>query len=244
LPPWLVPLCVAPFVGSFLGTLIRRLPEGRPVIFGRSECESCGRVLAVVDLVPIVAYIAQRGRCRTCGARIAPAHLAIEVAAVGVAVGAALVHDDPLRIASDCVLGWYLLALAWIDFQYMRLPDVLTLPLVILGLGTTLVLDPGAAPRHAVAAVVGYLCFRGIDILYRWLRGRDGIGQGDAKLMAAAGAWVGLEAMPMLVAGAALLGLATALLARARDPQVNASTPVAFGPGLAVALWITWLCLS
>ncbi|MBS0562808.1 MAG: prepilin peptidase, partial [Proteobacteria bacterium] len=84
--PWFAPLLAAPFVGSFLGVLIRRLPAGRPVVLGRSACDACGRTLSAADLVPLVSYLALGGRCRTCRAPIGPALPAIELAALGIAL--------------------------------------------------------------------------------------------------------------------------------------------------------------
>ena len=231
----------APFVGSFLGVLVRRLPRGLPVALDRSRCEACGQALAARDLVPVLSYALLRGRCRMCRAAIDPAHLAIELAAVLVAVVAALVMADPLRLWLSCVLGWWLLALAWVDWDHMRLPDALTLPLLLAGLGATWLLDPDAAPEHAAAAALGYMAFRGLAAAYRRLRGRSGLGLGDAKLLAAAGAWLGLQALPQVVLGAALLGLGMAAALALRGRPVGAATALPFGPALCAATWAVWL---
>jgi len=124
----------APAAGSLLGVLIRRIPTGRPVMFARSCCESCERSLSAIDLVPVASYLALGGRCRVCAASISPFHLAVELIAFGIAIWAVAVEPDPLVLLPNCLLGWTLLALAWIDVQTMRLPDVLTLPLAVAGL--------------------------------------------------------------------------------------------------------------
>jgi leader peptidase (prepilin peptidase)/N-methyltransferase len=240
-PAWLAPLFVAPFVGSFLGVLVRGLPAGRPVVFRRSVCESCGCVLDPVALLPVVSYLLQRGRCRQCAARIAPMHLAIELAAIGVTGWATWAVPDTTTLWIGCLLGWTLLALGWIDWENMVLPDVLTLPLLLLGLTATWILAPALLADHLGAAVAGYLAFRALEIGYRKLRGRDGLGQGDAKLLAAAGAWVGLQALPLVVLGGALAGLCAALFMRLRGAHISATTALPFGPGLALALWVVWL---
>ena len=240
LPYWLAPLLLAPFVGSFLGVVIRRLPRGLPVALDRSRCEACGRTLAVRELVPIMSYVWQGGRCRACRARIAPMHLGVELAAIGLALWAALAADPPLLWPS-CALCWTLLALAWIDWDHMRLPDALTLPLLVAGLAVTYWLDPAAAGEHAAAAALGYLALRGLAVAYRALRGREGLGAGDAKLLAAAGAWVGIAALPHIVLGGALLGILLALALRLRGHAVTRATAVPFGPGLCAALWLAWL---
>lgn len=232
---WL-PLLVAPFAGSVLGVLIRRLPAGRPVVLARSCCDGCGAVLGVPDLVPLLSYAALRGRCRRCGQAIGRFHPAVELAALVVAAWAALA--DPERVWWDCVLGWGLLALAWIDWDHLRLPDALTLPLIPAGLAAAWLVDPGLAAEHAAAAAVAYGLFRGLAWAYRRVRGRDGLGQGDAKLLAVAGAWVGLAGLPGVLLGGGLIGLALAAL-RWRQAVGGAQLP--FGPALALALWVVRL---
>ncbi|HJS85428.1 MAG TPA: prepilin peptidase, partial [Acetobacteraceae bacterium] len=196
---WIWPVLAAPFVGSFLGVLIRRLPAGRDLVWARSACERCGRAIAPWDLVPLASWVALRGRCRACGAAISWFHPAVEVAATLVAASAAWAASDAASLWSGCALGWTLLALAWIDWEWLRLPDALTLPLVVAGLVATWFLDRAAIADHAAAALAGYAALRGINALYRRARGRDGLGAGDAKLLAAGGAWVGLAALPWLL---------------------------------------------
>ena len=232
---WVWPLLSAPFIGSFLDVLIRRLPRGAPVGLVRSACERCGTRIAPRDLLPLVSHAALGGRCRSCGGRIAAQHWQVELAAIAVAGCAALPDPAPGRLWVDCGLGWTLLALAWIDWDSMTLPDVLTLPLIPAGLVATLWLEPELTTGHAIAAALGYAAFAGLAWLYRRFRGREGLGQGDAKLLAALGAWTGLEGLPMVVLGAALAGLAVALVLGLRGRVMDAATPIPFGPCLALA---------
>ena len=243
----LLPLAAAPFAGSFLGTLVRRLPLGRPVVLGRSACESCGRVLRARDMVPLLSFVWLHGRCRACHARIAPFHWRIELAAVAVAGWAVLAAPDaapPGAVWADCALGWGLLALALIDLRHLRLPDALTLPLVLLGLAATAWLDAEAAPEHALAALLGFGAFQGLSVAYRRLRHRDGLGGGDAKLLAASGAWVGLDGLPGVILGAALLAILVVLSRRIAGRRDEAGTPIPFGPYLALATWVSRLHLG
>jgi leader peptidase (prepilin peptidase) / N-methyltransferase len=233
-------ILLAPFIGSFLGVLIRRLPEERSVTVARSACETCHHALGPLDLVPIGSYVASRGRCRHCAAPIGRFHLLIELAALVPAVWAASL-DDGTRLWADCVLGWTLLALSWIDWRHMILPDVLTLPLVLAGLGGAWLLDPDNIVDHAIGAAVGYALFIGIAWSYRALRGRDGLGEGDAKLLAAAGAWVTWMGLAEVMLVAALAGLAVAVAARIAGRKVEAQTAIPFGPCLAFATWLCWL---
>lgn len=240
---WWMPVLAAPFVGSTLGVVVRRLPAGQPVAVTRSACEACGHALGPAELVPIVSYLALRGQCRHCGTSIATMHLAIELAALAVAaVAACVVSGDALW--AGCLLGWTLLALAWIDQATFWLPDVLTLPLVILGLAVTWWLQSWALEDHALAAAVGYASLRGVAWGYRRLRRREGLGEGDAKLFAASGAWLGVSSLPSVLIGAAAAGLFWVGVSALRGRSVGAATAVPFGPCLAAATWLVWLYSS
>jgi leader peptidase (prepilin peptidase)/N-methyltransferase len=237
----LIILAASPFIGSFLGVLIRRLPEHRPVTFARSCCEVCGGNLTASELVPLVSYVLQRGRCRRCGAAIEPFHLMVEVAAVLVAAWAVTVEGDLAHLWIGCLLGWTLLTLGWIDIRCMCLPDALTLPLLLAGLALSLMYGPGDVTAHATGAAAGYLGLRAVAWSYRIARGREGIGGGDAKLMGAAGAWLGAAALPYVLLIAALLGLAMAMCSALMGRRLQAHSALPFGPCLALAIWLIWL---
>ncbi len=233
-------LVAAPFVGSLLGVLIRRLPDGRPVFLARSECESCGRALGPLDLVPLASFAALGGACRRCGARIARFHPAVEMAALAVAAWAASA-DDGWRLVGDCVLGWGLLALAWIDWETFLLPDALTLPLLVAGLGEAWLIAPGEIGTRAAGAAAGWFGLWALAFAYRRVRGREGLGEGDAKLLGAAGAWLGWPALPWVLFAAALAGLAQAGVAALRGARMTGGTAIPFGPALALGIFLVRL---
>jgi leader peptidase (prepilin peptidase) / N-methyltransferase len=236
---WL-PLVLAPFIGSFLGVLIKRLPEGRPVIWGRSACQHCGAPLEPRDLVPLVGWLVSRGRCRRCGHPLGWFYPGIEGAAFAIAAIAVAVDGAP-QAWLDCLLGWPLLALAWIDIRDGLLPDVLVLPLLVAGLLVTAALDPEDLTDRAAAALLGYVALRLVAELYRRVRHREGLGQGDAKLLAAGGAWLGTVALPQIVVIGALAALAIAAAVRVAGAEVRAHSALPFGPFLAAAIWALWL---
>jgi leader peptidase (prepilin peptidase) / N-methyltransferase len=236
-----LPLLIAPSIGSLLGVLIVRLPQHRPVALARSACDTCATPLGVLDLVPLASFALQRGRCRYCGQPIGWFHPAIELAALGVSAWAVLACQTPQQVWIGCALGWVLLTLGWIDVVWLLLPDVLTLPLLLAGLGVAVVTAPDTIFWHALGAAGGYLGLRAVAVTYRALRGREGMGAGDAKLLAAAGAWLGIDALPWVVLLAALAGLAVAGVAAAAGRSVHASTAVPFGAFLAAAFWLLWL---
>lgn len=241
-PVWLWPLLLAPFVGSFIGVLIVRLPVGAPVMVGRSACSHCGQRLSARDLIPLLSFVAARGKCRHCGQSIGRFHMLVELAAVGVAAWVVVFETDPELIWIDCGLGWTLLTLAWIDWTAMVLPDVLTLPLLVAGLGLTFQWQAEALVDHALASAVGYLSFQGLALAYRRLRGRDGLGGGDAKLIAAAGAWCGIGLLPFVVFISAVLGLLAALGLALSGRDMTSRTQIPFGPCIALAFWLAWMC--
>jgi leader peptidase (prepilin peptidase)/N-methyltransferase len=227
-------LLAAPCIGSFLGTLVLRLPAGRPVLLDRSRC-ACGRPLAAIELVPLLAWAMQRGRCRRCGAALGLFYPGIELAALAVPLWAMTEAADAALFAS-CLLGWGLLALAWIDRRDYLLPDALTLPLLALGLGATAWLAPAALLDHVLGAALAWLGLTVLAALYRRIRGEDGLGGGDAMLLAAGGAWLGWQGLPSVLVVASLCGLAEALLRR-----LGRRDAIAYGAWLALGIWLVWL---
>ncbi|MCW2239561.1 prepilin peptidase [Azospirillum canadense] len=234
-------LLCAPFVGSFLGVVVSRWPSGDGILFGRSLCACCGHRLGPRDLVPLASWLALRGRCRHCAAPIGAFAPTIELAALVVALWSLWALPGGYTWVG-CALGWTLLAAAFIDARCQRLPDAMTLPLILSGLAFAAWTDPASGPDHGAGAAAGYLAIVLIARAYRALRNREGIGLGDAKLLAAAGAWVSWTGLPSVVLIASLGALAStavgALLTR-RLPEVTAR--IALGPYLAGGLWLVWL---
>lgn len=233
-------VAAAPFIGSFLGLLIRRLPENRPVAWARSVCETCGHPLGPRDLVPLLSWLLGRGRCRFCGRPVGWFYPAVELAALVVALFAIAADRGP-AVWLDCLLGWWLLALAWIDARNWLLPDVLTLPLVLAGLAAAALFVPETLFARALGAALGYASMRAVAWIYKKTRSGDGLGGGDAKLFAAAGAWVGALALPSVILVAALSALLAAALLRLAGVRLTARSAIPFGPFLALALWLVWL---
>ena len=239
-PAAIAVIVAAPFIGSFLGVVAMRLTEGRTVVFGRSACDRCGATLGPLELVPLVSFVALRGRCRHCGAKIDPLHPLMEAGTLAIAIWAGFVTPGWI-VAASCLLGWTLMTLAAIDARTGLLPDVLTLPLVAAGLAVAFAIDRASLLGHVIGAAAGFLVFAALAEIYRRLRGRDGLGLGDAKLLAASGAWLSWSGLPTTVLFAAFIGLAFVLVRRARGEALEAADRLAFGPALAAATWLVWL---
>lgn len=232
----LIALCV----GSFLGVLVERLPARRKLMWDRSACPYCGRRLSIRDLIPLIGWLINRGQCRSCKHRLGLFYPAIEFMAVLVALWAvAVVPGWPAW--ATCVLGWMLLALAAIDARHFLLPDSLTLPLIVVGLLVAWFLDPKSIMDHGIGAALGFFLLALVAAAYHRLRGREGIGLGDAKLLASAGAWLGWQALPSVVLIASATGLAGALIQARLTGRLDEKRPIPFGPYLAGGFWLVWL---
>ncbi|HEX3675574.1 MAG TPA: A24 family peptidase [Rhizomicrobium sp.] len=231
---------IAPFIGSFLGVLVVRLPERRPVLIGRSRCDRCGAALGARDLVPLASWLWLRGKCRQCGAAIGAFPVLMELAALAVVLWAATETSGGMLVAA-CVFGWLLLALAVIDWQRFLLPDALTAPLALFGLAAAWFLDRGAFLNHVIGCAAGFLVFAGITVLYRRLRGREGLGLGDAKLLGALGAWVSWQGLPSVIFIGAVTGLLFVLVQSLAGRRIEATTRIPFGTFLALCGWLVWL---
>ena len=142
------------------------------------------------------------------------------------------------------MLGWWLLLIAALDLEHHWLPDLLTLPLIPLGLAAAWAGLRAAARRAAAGAAIGWAVLAALAFLYRRLRGRDGMGGGDPKLLAALGAWVGAWQLPAILLGAGLLGLAAVLAMRLRGAAGEATTRLPLGTLLALAAWPVWLVVA
>jgi leader peptidase (prepilin peptidase)/N-methyltransferase len=167
--------------------------------------------------------------------------------AVGAAYLAMLLHVlaaepmPPIAIGASLVLGALLSALTAIDFQTYRLPNVLTLPMIGLGLLTIGLIAPDSVVWHLAGAVAGYLFLFLAAVGYRAVRGVDGVGLGDAKLLAGAGAWLGLGALPGVLLVGSVLALVQVLIVALVRRQLASHMRIPFGPSLALATWIFWL---
>lgn len=240
--PWsaLAGVVTGAIVGSFLSTLILRWPQGRGVARGRSACDGCGRVLGAIDLIPMLSAMIQRGKCRTCGARIDPLHGRVEA-------GCAVIGALAIGFAPDlggigwALLGWILLTLAVLDWRHFWLPDALTWPLAFAGLTIGLWANDVPLADRAIGAVAGYAALLAVSVGYRMLRGREGLGLGDAKLLGALGAWFGWQALPFILLIAATTGLLLVVVAMAAGRRVQASSRVPLGTFLALAAVPGWL---
>ena len=252
-------------VGSFLNVVILRLPkrlehdwrsqarellgheqngEVAPPDLVRtgSHCPSCKHKLAALDNIPLVSWLALRGRCRYCGVRISWQYPLVELltALASAAIAWKLGFGWPL--AAGLVFTWILIAASGIDARTQLLPDQLTLPLLWLGLLLSLVSMFVTPTIAIVGAAIGYLSLWSVYWLFKLATGKEGMGYGDFKLLAALGAWMGPMSLLPIVLLSSLIGAlvgGTMLALRGQDR----STPIPFGPFIAAAGWV-WFVLG
>jgi leader peptidase (prepilin peptidase)/N-methyltransferase len=219
-------------IGSFLNVCIARLPEGRSVVSPRSACPSCRTPIAWYDNVPLASYVALGGRCRHCRARISAVYPVVEVLTGALAVALWLRLGPTLAFAGYLAFAAALVAITFIDLEHQIIPDVISLPGIGVGLAVSLV-SPLVTPLDAVlGAVAGGGSLLAVAWAYRALRGVEGMGGGDVKLLAMIGAFLGWQSIFVTVMAASIVGsvvgIATMLYQRA-----DAKLAIPFGPFLA-----------
>lgn len=204
--------------------------------FNHSRCRG-GDYLPAADVMSTVRLLAS-GSFASLSLPARKARLALVVGASGALIGATVAPDAVLTaVMLSCILAWA----AAIDFDRLILPDVLTLGLIVAGLCLALTEGIEQAQPYILGSIVGYAVLAGIAWLYRLVRKRQGLGLGDAKLFAAAGAWLGWQALPfvILIASTACLALVWTTAVVRQQPVTRAH--VAFGPYLALAMWVIWV---
>jgi leader peptidase (prepilin peptidase)/N-methyltransferase len=241
-------------VGSFLNVAIHRLPKmmelgwqqqcaelrGEEVaetprynlLVPRSACPHCNHAISARENIPVISYLLLHGKCKGCGARISPRYPVIEAISGLLSAYAAWHFGFGWAAAGALLLVWALLALTAIDFDTQLLPDDITLPLLWIGL---LLNSFGAfTDLHSavLGAVFGYLSLWSVYWLFKLVTGKEGMGYGDFKLLAALGAWLGWQMLPLIILSSSFVGAAVgiALIVAAKHGR---NIPIPFGPYLA-----------
>jgi leader peptidase (prepilin peptidase)/N-methyltransferase len=249
-------------VGSFLNVVILRLPrrlewewkrDAREVleepeiydppppgiVVERSHCPHCKTALSWYENIPLFSWLALRGKCRHCKAPISPQYPIVELLTALLAVASVWRFGFGWQGFGAALLSCYLVALSGIDLRTRLLPDQLTLPLMWLGLIGSLDNLYMPAKPALLGAIAGYVSLWLVWWLFKQITGKEGMGRGDFKLLAALGAWVGLNGVLPIILISSLVGavVGSAWLAmRGRDR----ATPIPFGPYLAIAGWIVF----
>jgi leader peptidase (prepilin peptidase) / N-methyltransferase len=219
-------------------------PARFDLVMPRSTCPACQAPIAAIHNIPLLSYLVLRGRCANCRARISARYPLVELLCGVLTAVATLRFGFSVAAACAIVITWFLIALTCIDLDHQLLPDSLTLPLLWLGLlaslmgwaapGRNLPVDPVSA---IAGAATGYLTLWLVYQAFRLLTGKQGMGYGDFKLLAALGAWLGWHMLLPIVLLAAFVGALSGLVLIALRRHKR-GTPIPFGPFLAAAGWI------
>ncbi|MFQ2190741.1 prepilin peptidase [Aeromonas jandaei] len=265
--PWLYFSLVFLFslmIGSFLNVVIHRLPimlerewqaeyrgyftpdeeqstEPRyNLMVPRSACPHCGHAITALENIPLLSWLWLKGRCSKCQTPISARYPLVELLTALLSVAVAMVISPAWEALAALLLTWVLVALTFIDLDKMLLPDQLTLPLLWGGLLFNL--SGGFVPLAdaVIGAMAGYLVLWSLYWAFKLLTGKEGMGYGDFKLLAALGAWLGWQALPIILLLSSLVGaiIGISLIALRKHHQGN---PIPFGPYLAIAGWIALL---
>jgi leader peptidase (prepilin peptidase)/N-methyltransferase len=262
---------IALLIGSFLNVVIYRLPlmmerswreqceelaaspapdlpEGRfDLIAPQSRCPNCGHQITAMQNIPVISYLALRGKCAGCGNKISARYPAIETVTAILTAVVAWRFGFGWESAAAIGMTWTLVAISMIDIDTQYIYDNVVLPLLWAGLALslfhplegaeTLFIDPKSA---IVGALAGYLSLWSVYHLFRLLTGKEGMGYGDFKLLGALGAWLGWKALPLIILMSAVVGAVSGILMIVLKLQ-DRSKPIPFGPYLAAAGWIAML---
>lgn len=207
-----------------------------------SSCPQCGGAVAAYQNIPIVSYLFLRGRCAHCQTKISPRYPLVEAFAALLSLVVAATYGPTWQTAFALPVTWTLLALSLIDIDHKLLPDTMTLPLLWAGLLASLVTADGNVifsdvGSSVIGAAAGYLSLWSVYQIFKLITGKEGMGYGDFKLLAALGAWLGWQLLPLVILLSAAVGaiVGTAMILLGGNSR---ETPIPFGPYLAAAGWI------
>lgn len=210
------------------------------LLFPRSRCPHCATPIAWHDNIPLLGYLKRRGRCAHCHEPIAPTYPLVELAGAGLAISVVAIYGVNLAGLMVIAVCLTLLILAIIDLRTQLLPDILTLPLLWAGLLYQLLFYPLMLESAVIGAMTGYLVLWSFYWIFKAITGKEGMGYGDFKLLAALGAWVGWQMLPLLLILSAGTGAIAGIIVQLLTPRLRGA-PLPFGPFLAMAGWITLL---
>lgn len=205
-----------------------------------STCPHCGHSIRAWENIPVISYILLRGRCSSCKTPISIQYPAIEAVTALMSVAVAWRFGVSVQTAGGLLFTWTLIALTMIDIHKQLLPDSLTLPLLWLGL--VFALFDTYAPLHAsvIGAIAGYLALWTVFHVFKLVTGKEGMGFGDFKLLAALGAWMGWTLLPQIILVSSVIGAVAGSIMLVTG-KTRTQQPIPFGPYLAVAGWIAMI---
>jgi len=226
-------------LGGLATIFIQRWIDEVPILKpGRSRCPSCEARLGWMDTIPVLSYLFLKGRCRYCETRIGPQYLMVEASCFAWSLALAHLYGPSLAWGIYLILGCMLIAGSFIDFETMLLPDRITLGGSAIALAACFVLDQPGWQDGVLGAVTGGGLFWVLHLAYRLLRGGEGLGLGDVKLMIMIGAMVGFSGLPLTILGASATSAVGVFVFLLRPGNEGKKTLIPFGPFLSLGCMI------
>ena len=219
----------------------KKIPDlGLNLFLPNSHCPKCKQKIRLIDNIPVISYCFLRGKCRACKQNISIKYPIIEMITAVCSVVVSYKFGMNLELSFALLITWVLILQAGIDHQESLIPDEITLPILWFGLIINSCNVFVNLQEAVIGAVVGYLVFWVVYWLFKIITGKDGIGQGDFKLIAMLGAWFGYKALPLIILLSTTMGSlvgGTLILLK----KLDKNSPMPFGPYLAMAGWIAML---
>jgi leader peptidase (prepilin peptidase)/N-methyltransferase len=223
-------------VGSFLNVVVARVPKKKDLVWKRSACPSCQAPIHWYDNVPVLSYLALRGKCRACQKRISLRYPVIEILTAFLFLAAKVRFGmTPLLVLRDWPFLGILVAVTFIDLEHRIIPDVLSLPGVLLGLLTAYWVPGLGLIQGLLGAALGFGFFYGVALLYQWRTGKSGLGGGDVKLLAMMGAFIGPHGVFTTILVSSIFGSVAGIAwGKVQGKGKLLKTSIPFGPFLVV----------
>jgi leader peptidase (prepilin peptidase)/N-methyltransferase len=220
-------------IGSFMNVCIYRLPLGKSIIWPPSHCPKCGEKIKFYDNIPILSYIILRGKCRYCNVPVSLQYPLVELITGILSLALFIRYGPTYQYLLYFLFTSVLLIISFIDFHHKIIPDVLSLPSILIGIAVSFGLIDIKWSDSLIGLLAGGASLYLVGIVYEFLTGREGLGGGDVKLLAMIGAWMGWRALPMIVLMASLAGILAALVFLIYTRK-GLRTRIPFGPFLSL----------
>lgn len=255
---------IGAFIGSFLNVVIHRIPvmlerqwksecrellepDSNPTALPkynlsvpRSHCPACDHKVKAIENIPVISYLFLKGKCSSCGIKISPQYPFVELLTAIFTTIIVWKFGFSLQALGGVVFTWFLIALSGIDIKTQLLPDNLTFPFLWLGIIFNLFATYTDLTSSVLGAIFGYLALWLVFHLFRLITGKEGMGYGDFKLLAALGAWLGWQSLPLIILLSSAVGAIFGIFMIVTKLQER-SQAIPFGPYLAMAGWIAML---
>ena len=255
---------IGAFIGSFLNVVIHRIPvmlerqwknecqellgpeTDAPALpkynlsVPRSHCPACNHQVKAIENIPVISYLFLKGKCSNCGAKISAQYPFVELLTAIFTLIIVWKFGFSVQTLGGIIFTWFLIALSGIDIKTQLLPDNLTFPFLWLGIIFNLFSTYTDLNSSVLGAIFGYLALWSVFHLFKLITGKEGMGYGDFKLLAALGAWLGWQVLPLIILLSSAVGAIIGIFMIVSKLQER-SQPIPFGPYLAVAGWIAML---